>query len=87
MEVYDFLQKTRYIQHLIKSIKNTKLSDYEFIWNPDCKHEKESLSEKFHMFRIENLENKEDSLRIVLPIEIDNIVLAYLVVWENQREK
>lgn len=85
VEVYDFC-KNKIYSTFNKSIKNTKLSDYEFIWNPDCKHEKESLSEKFHMFRIKNLENKEDSLRIVLPIEIDNIVLAYLVVWENQEK-
>ncbi|WP_353095956.1 PucR family transcriptional regulator ligand-binding domain-containing protein [Tissierella praeacuta] len=85
VEVYDFCKNKRY-SVFDKNIKNNELSDYEFIWNPGSKHEKKNLSEKFNMFRIKNLESEDDSQRIVLPIEIDNIVLAYLVVWEDQEK-
>lgn len=83
VEVYDFC-KNKIYSSSNRNIKNVPLDDYNYIWNPDSKHEKKSLSEKFDIFRIKSFENDRKNLRTVVPIEIDDIILAYLVVWENQ---
>lgn len=83
VEVYDFLNKKIY-SSFDKNIKATRLNDWEHIWNPDSQHEKTMLSDRFVIFRIKSMENGVKSIRTVIPLEIDNVMLAYLVVWENE---
>lgn len=83
VEVYDFI-KNKIYSSFDKSIKTAKLIDHEHIWNPNFKHEKKNLSDRLNIFRIKSLENNEKNLRTIVPLEIDNVMVAYLVVWENE---
>jgi PucR family transcriptional regulator, purine catabolism regulatory protein len=83
VEVYDFF-KNRIYSSFDKSVKIAKLNEYEHIWNPNSKHEKKRLSDRLSIFRIKSLENNGENLRTVVPLEIDNAMMACLVVWENE---
>ncbi len=83
VEVYDILNKKVY-SSFDKSIKAARLNDWEYIWNPNSKYEKTMLSDRFVIFRVKSVENGEKNIRTVIPLEIDNVMLAYLVVWENE---
>lgn len=82
VEIHDFIENTIY-----RFPARPYNSFYENInlLEPPFDHKKEIVCDKLRIYRITNLEDKElNSTYVVIPILVGDILVAYLVVNENQ---
>ena len=79
VELYDFYQGKIFSSRGKTGVSDDPL-DYKDIWNVDFDYYPEVLSDTIGMKKIMY---KDKVSRIIVPIKIDDIILANLVIWED----
>jgi len=80
--IYDLMSDNVYSTG--KQISSKKNSiDYTDLWDPSFSHQREIICDKLKIYRIKNIEDKKKKSWITIPIIVQNITVAYFVVWET----